>query len=254
MMETVYVYADVMILISIAVSYPLLWITARENNLCFRWARALLAAGFSGIMLLIEVLVRLPYYFSFLWGIISYSVMIPVSFGKMKLKRYLFSLLFLAGSNLILSGLLTAVNGGGYQGAAGIVIGTALILIFKRIVLQHGTAKTFYRMKLVFDGKTVILEAFLDTGNMLVEPISKAPVIIVSQKYGRNADMEGRVPVYAKTAAGSRILYTVKADEAWMFGKREWHMVGDVMIGFSETSEFEAIIGPEVVPLFAERQ
>ena len=121
-------------------------------------------------------------------------------------------------------------------------------------MLHSGTHRKYYRLRLSFEGKIVMLEAFLDTGNLLREPLSERPVIIVNKKYGLGGNNENRVPVYAGTAAGKALLFAEKAENAWIYDGREWQTLGDVMIGFSDTSDFDAIIGPDAIPPCSERR
>ena len=53
---------------------------------------------------------------------------------------------------------------------------------------------SFYKIDIIYKNKLIKLNAFLDTGNKLIDPITKVPVIIVKEKYFHNVDKFSLVP------------------------------------------------------------
>ena len=100
------------------------------------------------------------------------------------------------------------------------------------------------RLVMRFSDRTLELTALVDTGNLLVEPISGLPVIVV--RPGLLPPCEGR-PVPYRTVNGQGILRAVKPDEIRVF-QGYWHnvnaMAAESAYGLKSA---DAIVGGEIL-------
>ncbi len=66
--------------------------------------------------------------------------------------------------------------------AIGLILGIIIIKILIRNINKNiSTKNIYYDIEIIIDGKKAKIKGLLDTGNMLEEPISKNPVIIVTK-------------------------------------------------------------------------
>ena len=139
-----------------------------------------------------------------------------------------------------------------------------------------------YQVEIKFDNNSITMDAFLDTGNELTDPISGCPVMVVEfdlirpilpfeiQKiylHGREEHLEDITRVMAESAWISRfclvpyqtlghsdgLLLAFRPDQVRVLTDGSWMEAGDTLIGIrnrklSGSGEYHALIQPHIIP------
>ncbi|MBQ2955889.1 MAG: sigma-E processing peptidase SpoIIGA [Clostridia bacterium] len=145
--------------------------------------------------------------------------------------------------------------------SAGIAAGAALIAVFLTDADRRKAEERYVRLRVTVLGKTAVVNALVDTGNRLREPMSGLPVLIVagSRVPGLNAEIRGLRAGRLWASESRLIRYGVLgADGEMMCVKPEsvckcvdgvWVRTKDVWIGVYEgeiPSGLEAIAPPSL--------
>ena len=191
------VYADVLFLTNFAINFILLEITSiLTKNQCHTYSKVIAAsvgAIYSVVMFLPDFKIAGNLFSKFLLSL----VMTGITFKKDSIKNFIrflstFYLVTLVCGGLTLSftyfsnNPFTTNNGIIYFDSSFktvLISSAATWLIIKlsySIYAKHATRK-YHKMVLYKNGKAANLNVLLDTGNMLKEPITGSPVIIVEK-------------------------------------------------------------------------
>lgn len=181
-------------------------------------------------------------------------------------------LLFLKGWAAIVG--VTAVGGGGAFAAAALldnlssttgtvhlssnalllaILGAAAMVLFSAsAVRRRGGAGIRYAVRVNISGHRLQLDALLDTGNMLREPLSGLPVIILDRSLGpRLALCSGAVEIPFSTAGGSiSTVRAVPAEHIEVLRGGKWKSPGDMYLAACEgklTGGVEALLPPSAL-------
>ncbi len=113
---------------------------------------------------------------------------------------------------------------------AGLALGLVLIGFLGESVKAAGlyTAKTF-RVTLVIGGEKIMLQGFLDTGNVLAHPVNKRPVSIVElakvesvlNKYSDYHKLKMHYIPYRSIGCESGVMQVITADEMYIYTDKE---------------------------------
>lgn len=133
--------------------------------------------------------------------IILSIIMVYVAFGAQNLKTLLKQILIFYFVSFIFGGCTVAliyfikpenvkINNGVFVGTypikvtliAGVVAFIVTQIAFKINKNKLNSKNAFFNIEIFFEEKTIKVKALLDSGNMLTEPISKLPVIIVEKE------------------------------------------------------------------------
>ena len=119
---------------------------------------------------------------------------------------------------------------------------------FVRTVLQQKQIQTLYLpLKIAMPNDTIEIQAFVDSGNLLKEPISNRPIILV--KKGILGDIDhNKLPIGYQSVGGNGLLYVFEADCVYLYDER-WHAV-DALIAEADINVqcAEAIIPIGILP------
>ncbi len=215
------VYGEAFLFINGWMDFLCLLLAARFGRSRFRAGKALVSAGVGGMY---GVLARMPELAALrsvpmlllMGGLIAW-----IAFGRRGPR--LFPLVLLSG--WLLSGLSDFALANGAKPASVIWIdgGAAVVLCLSAREMETA-AGGHYGLRIVYEGKTALLPALRDTGNLLTDSATGLPVIIVPEKQARPLLPAGTNPrdlatlppgwrlVRAKTAAGSRALMCFEPD------------------------------------------
>lgn len=185
------VYWDIMFLINFTIDYIILYSTAKTVFLKRNFFKMILGAvigGIYGIFIFEKSIV-----FNILTYILVTLLILYVAFSKLNFKIistfYIISFLFGGISNYLnnMYGVIKMSNGfifvenNLFAVLMGVILSSFIIVIslklIKRNVIKHKQIKT---VDIFFEGKSVTVSGMLDTGNLLLDPITKYPVILVS--------------------------------------------------------------------------
>ena len=188
------IYADILVVINLAVDYLVLFGTARLAGARFLRLRALAAAAL-GAGYSLCVLFPLPQWALWLSRLAVSAAMVLICFGRRRARELIRLLVIFYLCGFVFSGFMLLVslaaqpnafllkNGIVYfeLSATEIVIAAcaafALTEIMRRL-FRHGEADGACIATVYYDGKTAVLKGFTDTGNSLTEPISGVPVAV----------------------------------------------------------------------------
>ena len=185
------VYWDIMFLINFTIDYIILYSTAKTVFLKRNFFKMILGAaigGIYGIFIFEKSIV-----FNILTYILVTLLILYVAFSELNFKIistfYIISFLFGGISNYLnnMYGVIKMSNGfifvenNLFAVLMGVILSSFIIVIslklIKRNVIKHKQIKT---VDIFFEGKSVTVSGMLDTGNLLLDPITKYPVILVS--------------------------------------------------------------------------
>ena len=134
---------------------------------------------------------------------------------------YLYMLSIILGGFLYFLNIQYSYNHEGlifYHNGLSINLITLLIIspiIIKTYIKQLKSLKSnysnYYKVDIKYKEKIIKLNAFLDTGNKLIDPVTKVPVIIVKEKYFKNIKEFSFIPY--NTISENGILKCIKPQE-----------------------------------------
>ena len=184
-------YADVLFLIDFSMDVLTLWAAGRLTHSKLRAFRISIAAAFGSVTSVIVTAIGVSRIVGLILGCVTSLIMSFIAFGKgsvlLIIRRYI--ILWLGG--ILLGGIMTAVMSAGklnfYTGAentesiAVAVIPAGALLLFVMVSALIRSPKTSFAEITIFHlGKSSVLRAICDSGNMLVDPFSGETVIFVS--------------------------------------------------------------------------
>ncbi|MBE5819188.1 MAG: hypothetical protein E7312_09100 [Clostridiales bacterium] len=260
---TVYVYADVMLLVCLLTQLPVLWSIARSYGYRFRILRCTTVAVIECVAVILLVILRCNIaLMALIWcGVTPFGVVI--AFGRCKFKQILRLSALRMAFDGILSGGSMVVNlfieeqSKNYTSIGVIIIVTIVfcaVIRMKRSAYAIGIASTECgRLFLRIETNECIFEdwALVDSGNTLCEPISKCPVILLGKDCNATCISAKNKTRYVpcRTATGESVLECVKATA--MVGKSIDRLkdIGDVWVGYSEFIDCNALIGVQIIQL-----
>lgn len=265
-MNTIYVYADVMILISIFAAVPMLWAVARSYSLRFVLWRSIVASILGGAASIACVVLRLPYWGIAVACILVFILMVITAFGRMRIHLLCHCTGMLLAECMLLGGVCLFINSvfsnttKSFISLGCLVVGIVLFIFIIRMrksaysVSVRANMTENCKMKICVINKCFEVNALIDSGNMLYEPISQCPVVILNNMFllAMTGQQELRYEKHMRvvpfrTAQGTGELYCIKAQSADIFINGEWHDAGDVFIGVSEYITCDALVGVHIL-------
>lgn len=194
MQPTYIVYADILFITNLLLDYGILWATARFGHLGTTYFRLFLGAllgAFYGVLMIYPGT-------AFLYAVsikaLFSLLIVAVAFPRLTIKKYLQATAYFYFISFAMAG---AVLGGSsflsrnsylFQSldvkSTALFFGAAMAVILGRwgiIHLKRHWQKSQFRIsvEVFIEKKSLILEALIDTGNELRDPLSRKPVIIV---------------------------------------------------------------------------
>ena len=180
---------------------------------------SLLGAFWSCIALFCPFLITLP-------AKIASGFLFAFAFPKSGLKEYACEVAAVFGAAFLTGGLafcLAFCFGGEMQNGiliASLPVRTALVIaliatfipnLVRRLRMQHANCnpQCYAKLSILVNGKEYQLNALIDTGNSLVEPISGKPVAVA---YLPELANQAHIPIPAATAGSKSILYALRPE------------------------------------------
>lgn len=199
----------------------------------------ILLGAFFGSLTLIILFIRMNQIELFLYKLLVSIIMILVTFNFKNIKYTLKNLYYLYIISIILGGFLTFINNTISYGVlfknvnnklnvfSSILLSIILLIIyFKETIDLKTNYNKYYKVNIYFNNKNYIFNAFLDTGNKLIDPYKRRPIILVKEEKIKNIDNYLYVPY--KTISGSGILKCIKADKIYIenIGYKKKFLIG----------------------------
>lgn len=194
------IYIDLILLENIVMNYIILVATSIISKSRISLIRSLISATIGSIYSILNYLIILDTYTNLLLKILISAIMIKIVFNSKKIKTFFkqlimfyltsftfggvtFMLLFFINpKNVVFNGKhlvgLYPIKVTIIGGIVGFIIISIVALIIKNKLNQNNI---IYDLKIVHNGKTIMLKTLMDSGNLLKDPITNMDVIIVEK-------------------------------------------------------------------------
>lgn len=198
-------YIDLILLENIIMNYIIILATGMVCKVNIKHITIFLASSVGAIYAILVYVINLPIYTNPIIKILVSTSMIYISFGSNNIKILLKQLLIFYLTSFCFGGsayyllhninpnLVKSVNGvltGTYPikiAILGGILGFFIINISFRIIKNKLSKKDMiYNVGIFYKDKNTNIKVILDTGNLLTEPITKTPVIIVEAEKLKN--------------------------------------------------------------------
>lgn len=195
-----------------------------------------------GSMTLLILFIRMNNIQLFLYKIIISIFMILITFGFKNIKYLFKNMYYMYLISMILGGFLTFINNNISNYNKGLlfinsniklnlfisIILSILLLIsyIKNIKELKTNYNKYYKIDIYFNKNKITLNAFLDTGNKLIDPYKKRPIILVNENKIDINDKYILVPY--NTISNHDLLKCIKVDKVYIenIGIRKKLLVG----------------------------
>ena len=194
-------YIDLILLENIIINYIIILATGMVCRVNIKHIRVLLASILGAIYAILVYIIDLKIYTNPIVKVLISICMIYISFNSTNVKILLKQLLIFYLTSFCFGGaayyLLHNINPNMIQSVNGVLIGTYPIKIailggilgFFIINISFRTIKNkltkkdmIYEVEIFYNEKSSNIKVILDTGNLLIEPITKTPVLIVESE------------------------------------------------------------------------
>lgn len=194
------VYLDVILIENLCMNYIILFATGYIMKLKIKQFRIIISSLIGGIYAIIAYMEIIPVYSNLISKIILSISMVYIAYYPKNIKLCLKELLLFYLVSFVFGGCAFALlyiikpqnilmKNGVYIGTypikvaiIGALLGFILTYLAFKIIKGRITKKSvFYEITIFFKEKTVEVTAMLDTGNLLKDPISQMPVILIQK-------------------------------------------------------------------------
>lgn len=280
------VYLDIVLIENILMNYIILFATGFIQKVQIHQIRIILSSILGGVYAIISYLNIIPIYSSFFMKILLSIIMVYIAFNPKNYKKMLKIILLFYLSSFVMGGcalaLLYIVNPQNINFQNGVLVGTypmkiTLIagivgFIIIQIAFQINKKQIkkkdmFSKIEISINDKKSELKAYVDSGNMLKEPITKIPVIIVEKDKIKNLinidfekiaggdsqsikNLKIRIIPFNSIGKQNGLLIGVKPDYVKIKYDDNEKYVKDVIIGICDqkiSKEYSALIGLELL-------
>ncbi len=267
------VYIDIFFLINFSMDLLCFFLTSKLLTHPLSLKRTVIAAFLGGVYACVSLFIALRGIFSALLDILACGVMCTVAYKrKGNLKEICQCTVVYAAVSIVLGGAMTVLFSlfnklgldrmlGTEEDADGISVWLFAILaavsgglaLFGGAFFKRKSARTEGEIEICYGNKNTRFKAFCDSGNLLVEPISAKPCIVVEKsemerilpcdmaktiKSGKTEELSTeeikRIRIIPTgTVGGSSLLYAVRVDEIRINMGKGWSIV-DALVAFGE--------------------
>lgn len=194
------IYLDVIFLENIVINYIILYVTGIISKAQIKQKRLFLGALIGATYSVIYYLLKLKIYSSFIIKIILSIVIIYVAFNSKNFKDLLKKILLFYLTSFVFGGAAIAiiymVNSQNITIQNGVMVGSytiktvligivvayfTIIFAFKVLKTKISKKDLICEIEITLMNKKIKSKALIDTGNLLKEPISNMPVIVMEQ-------------------------------------------------------------------------
>ena len=219
------IYLDLVLLLNFGFDLILLLSVSiiLKRNVLFR---NILLGSLLGSISVIFLFLNITSLELFIYKIITSLVMVIVSFNYKNIKYTLKNIGYLYMNSIILGGFLYLLNIEFSYKNKGIVfynnglsINFVFLIILSPIIIYiyikqikeiRLNYSLYYKVNIYYKNKVYKLNGYLDTGNKLIDPITKKPVVIVNKNIIKKVDKYRFIPF--RTIEGDGIIRCISAD------------------------------------------
>lgn len=192
--ETAVIYADILFLINFSIDFLCLFITSRVLNCAGKTYRLLLGGLLGGIYSFLPYIININGVFSALASITVAFLITLTAFGTKNTKSLFMICVTFIVSSALLGGLVTAIYNlsGGYSNGrykelnsvsfCVICVISALIAFSYGLICRRKIHIRSAEIRIYIKSEKIKCRLLCDSGNLVTEPFSALPVIILSAK------------------------------------------------------------------------
>ena len=194
------IYGDVLFIINFSMDFLSLYMVGKLLHIPMRAWRVILGASVGALYGVLELLLSVSGFVSFLMAVIVMLLMCYIAFGKQAFYRFAMTVALFCGINMLIGGMMTAafVKLGAYKqyveigGELHTIYGDMPVWLFVILsavsaLATWGLGRLFRKksglrtcdVRILFDDKEKEMTGLVDSGNLLVEPLSGTPVIFL---------------------------------------------------------------------------
>ncbi len=194
------IYIDIIIVENLIMNFIILYATGIISKNKISYTRIFIASLIGAIYAITEYTSKLNIYSNIIIKIILSIIIIYVAFYPQNIKKMCKQLILFYLTTFTFGGIATyliyvlkpqniIIKNGTYIGTyvlktifLGAIIGTIILVIAFKVTKNKITQKDMIcKVKIKIDGKEKIVNTMVDTGNMLKEPITGTPVVVVEK-------------------------------------------------------------------------
>lgn len=194
------IYIDVIIIENIVMNYIILYATALISKCKIRNIRILFSSLIGAMYAILQYIYNIQIYYNIIGKIFLSAVMVYIAFKPNDIKKVCKILLLFYLTTFTFGGVATyliyvlkpqdiIMKNGMYVGTyvlkvifLGAILGTIILIVSFKFSKNKLTKKDMIcKIKIKMNGKEIVLNSMIDTGNMLKEPITGVPVVVVEK-------------------------------------------------------------------------
>ena len=194
------IYIDIIIVENLIMNYIILYATGTISKIKISYLRIFCSSLIGAIYAVTEYTFKLNIYSNIIIKTILSVIIIYVAFNPQNIKKMCKQLIIFYVTTFTFGGIATyliyvlkpqniIIKNGMYVGTyvlkvifIGAIIGTIILFIaFKQVKSKITKKDMICKIKIKINGKEKTLDAMVDTGNMLKEPITGTPVAVVER-------------------------------------------------------------------------
>ncbi|MCL1935804.1 MAG: sigma-E processing peptidase SpoIIGA [Defluviitaleaceae bacterium] len=254
------IYIDIIFFINLMMNFIIFFTVSKISKTNKNFFRIFLGSATSALLYCI-FLVFLQNIFNIFTAIFILISGLFVSFGKIFIKRFVFFLIYSHLIAFLIGGMATAIYN--YTNISlntvfSIIRHFNINILFTSTIISYisiyfanryfqkikMTKKSFCKVEIFKDNKSVSFTALIDTGNSLVDPLNQCPVIIAEQKIvnkifninniDENKGFEKIRLIPYKTIGNEGILTGFSPDKVIIINNKQPIETTDVVIGLCD--------------------
>ena len=245
------IYLDLVMILNFAIDFIILLSVSLILKRNIKITRIMLGAFIGGISILF-LFFNINSIVLFLFKVIISILMILTTFGFKNIKYTLVNILYLYMSSIILGGFLYLLNLEFSYKHLGIIffnnglsINFIFLLIFSPIILYIYIKQTknfrynysnYYNIEIYLKNKKYKYTAYMDSGNVLVDSLTKKPVILIDKRKLLFNIKEFRLIPYMGVN-GSDMIKVVKIDKL-LFNNKEYN---NILLGIMDKISLDGV-------------
>lgn len=179
------VYADVMLFWSFIINVCALLTASKILNIRIQIKRLLLWSLITGIITDIIYIIFISNMFLPLFYALIYIFMTCMYFKTSSVRELLQKNLAVISSMILIYGIMNLFRGGEFKSLShkiiSIIIGILFVYCASKLI-KHNLSGKYHNLLLIFSGIKIKATGYCDTGNTLINPYTKKPVIIMDYR------------------------------------------------------------------------
>lgn len=233
------VYIDVLFGVNLLINYILLWTTGKISKIRTSVIRLIIGAALGAVYAVVMFFPAFKIYYTIIAKLLFSMLLIAVTYNVAKLKEFVkvlgmfYVVSFTFGGAAL--GLFYFTNVGAFVGALlsnGIIyfnlpwkvllLSSSVAYIIIRVTWQLIQTKfnkenLYIPLSIIFDNKSISVNALVDTGNSLYDPISNLPVIVVEFQAIKELLPQEIQTIFSECSEDDlTMVYSIMSNSAWI--------------------------------------